>query len=295
MEIKPWAMICAVCAVLSFAAFVWLQLASIQNKSFLLLVFSSFFFLAVATILTLLIYRGSSDSQKSLAVAVCIILIVGTILVTDSLTQNPRGGGNVSTQITIQNFDLDIEGEEAYGKLQYRGSHSEVIHKPSYASSHIYLSTAGIAGESFLRLTLLSPANVNGTCYIFFILNPYESNAYALLREEVAFTENSTSQVLSIDVYPIWGDGSQVRFEGYTVEFRLRLYLTGTGPSALNFTVTPDFEVHIGETITSSTFQNNLSVALCGVFIGTNLLVSGAFAFHLLSRRQRQKDEDKEE
>lgn len=296
MEIKPWALIGAVCAVLSFAAFVWLQLASTENKDFLLLVFSSFFFLGVATILALLIYRGSSDSQKALATTVCIILIVGTVFVTDSLTQNPRGGGGASTQVTMENFDLDIVGEEANGKLRYRGSHTEVIHKPSYASSRIYLSTADIPVEANLGLTLLSPANVNGTCYIFFILDPYESNPYALLKEEVAFTEHSTSQAVSVDVFPIWGDGSHVRFEGYTIEFRLRLTLTGaeTGPSALNFTVTPDFEVHILEAITSSTFQNNLTIALCGVFIGTNLLVPGAFAFHLVSRKQRQKDVDKQ-
>ena len=292
VEIKPWALIGAVFAVISFAAFIWLQLASIQNKDFLLLIFSSFFFLAVATILTLLIYRGSSDSQRALATAVCIIIIVGTIFVTDSLTQNPRGGGSASTQVTMENFDLDIQGEEANGKLRYRGSHTEVIHKPSYASSQIYLNTADIPVESHVGLTLLSPANVNGTCYIFFILNPYESNPYALLKEEVAFTEHSTSQAVSVDVFPIWGDGAHVRFEGYTIEFRLRLTLTGaeTGPSALNFTVTPDFEVHILEAITSTTFQNNLTIALCGVFIGTNLLVPGAFAFHLLSRRQKRKD-----
>ena len=297
MEIKPWALIGAVYAVISLAAFIWLQLASIDNKDFSTLIFSSFFFLAVATVLALLIYRRSSNSQKALAAAVCIILIVGTIFVTDSLTRNPRGGGSVSTQVTLENFDLDIVGEEADGKLRYRGSYSEVIHDPSYASSRIYLNTADIPVESHVGLTLLSPANVNGTCYIFFILSPYESNPYALLREEVAFTENSTSQAVSAYVYPTWGGDPQVRFEGYTIEFRLRLYLTGaeTGPSTLNFSVRPDFEVHIGETTTSSNFQNNLTVALCGVFIGTNLLVPGAFALHLASRRQRQREVDKRE
>jgi cytochrome bd-type quinol oxidase subunit 1 len=292
VEIKPWALIGAIYAVISFAAFVWLQLASIDSKDFSTLIFSSFFFLAVATVLALLIYRGSSNSQKALAAAVCIILIIGTIFVTDSFTQNPRGGGDVSTQVTMENFDLDIQGEEANGKLRYRGSHTEAIHKPSYASSLIYLSTADIPVESHVGLTLMSPANVNGTCYIFFILDPYESNPYALLKEEVAFTEHSTSQAVTVDVFPIWGDDAHVRFEGYTIEFRLRLTLTGaeTGPSALNFTVTPDFEVHILEAITSTTFQNNLTIALCGVFIGTNLLVPGAFAFHLLSRRQKRKD-----
>jgi len=296
VEIKPWALIGAVYAVMSLAAFVWLQLASIQSKDSLLLVSSSFFFLAVATILALLIYRDSSDSQRALAVAVCIILIVGTIFVTDSLTRNPRGGGSASTRFTMEGFALDIEGEEVNGKLQYRGSYSEVIHNPSYASSHVRLDTEGTTGESYMRLTLKSPANVNGTCYIFFILSPYESNPYALLREEVAFTENSTSQAVSAYVYSMWGGDPQVRFEGYTIEFRLRLYLTGaeTGPSTLDFSVRPDFEVHIGETTTSSTFQNNLTVALCGVFIGTNLLVPGAFAFHLVSRKQKQKDVDKQ-
>lgn len=295
MEAKAFALTCAVLAVMSFAAFVWLQLSSIENRDFFLLVSSSFFFLGVATILALLIYRGSSDSQKALALAVCIMLIAGTIFMTDSLNQNPRGGGSASTNITMKDFALNIEGRKGSGKVQYRGDYSEVIHKPSYASSYIYLSTSW--SEHNLKLTSLTPANVNGTCLVFFILNPYARNAYALLWQEVVFTENHTSQDIDVDVHPSWGGGPQVRFEGYMIDFMLRLYLTGaeSGPSALNFTATPYLEIYIGETITSSTFQNNLSIALCGVFIGTNLLVPGSFVFHLLSRRRRQKDSGKQE
>jgi hypothetical protein len=286
----------AVLAVMSLAVFVWMQFASTENRDFLLLVFSSFFFLGVATILALSIYRGSSITQKALAVAVSIILIIGTIFVTNSLTQNPRGGGYVQTDPTMEDFVLNMQGYKVDDHLRYVGVYSKVIHKPSYATSYIILGTSG-THESFLRVTLLTPANVNGTCYIFFALKPYETNAYALLQEEAVFTENSTSRDFGVNVNPIWGGGSQVRFEGYTIEFMLQLYLTGaeTGPSVLNFTVTSQLDLYVIEYIVSSTFQSNLNVALCGFFIGTNVLVPGTFTCYLLSRRRKKEEMDKHE
>ena len=289
----------AVLAVGSLAVFVWMQFASIDNRDFLLLAFSSFFFLGVATILALGIYRGSSITQKALAVAVSVILIIGTVFVINSLNQNPRRGGNASTYLTMEDFVLNMNGYKVGDQLRYLGSYSKVIHEPSYASSHIYLDTFQGGGHaSRLGFTPLTPVNVNGTCYIIFHLKPYETNAYgAMVKQEVAFTENSTYQSVDVGVYPIWDGGYRGRFEEYTIEFMLTLDLTGaeTGPSALNITVTSNLEIDIGEGIMSSTFQNNLNVALCGSFIGTNILLPGTFTFHLLSRKRKKKEIDKQE
>jgi hypothetical protein len=129
-------------------------------------------------------------------------------------------------------------------------------------------------------------------------LKPYETFAYgALVKQEVVFTENSTYQSFDVNVYPIWDGGYQGRFEGYAIEFMLTLDLTGaeTGPSVLNFTVTSDLEIRISESFMISTFENNLSVAICGFFVGTNVLVPGAFTLHLLSRIRKKKEIDKQE
>ena len=289
----------ATSAVLSLAVFVWLQFASIDNgtgKDFLLLVFSSFFFLGIATILVLIVWGGPTIGQRALAVAVSTILIIGTIFVANSLTQNRRGGLNASTYVMVDDFVLNMD--RVGDQLNYRRTYSKVIYEPNYASSRIMLSTSRWGLQpSYLEITLLTPANVNGTCYIWFALKPYEYNTYALLREEVVFTENSTSQVFDVDVRPIWSGGDRDKFEEYNIEFMLNVDLLGaeTEPSVLNFTVTSHIRVDIQEWIVISTFQNNLCFALCGGFIGTNILLPGTFTFHLLFRKRKKKEIDKQE
>lgn len=280
----------AVFAVLSFAVFVWLQFASIDNgdnKDFLFLVFSSFFFLGIATILALIVWHRPTIGQKALAVAVSTILIIGTIFVANSLAQNRRGRSNASTYVTVDGFVLNMY--RVGDQLDYRGGvYSKVIHEPNYASSDIELRTSRPPQTSYLEITLLTPANVNGTCYIWFALKPYEYNTYALLKEEVVFKENSTSQVFDVDVYPMWSGGYRGKFEEYNIEFMLQLDLLGAEmePSVLNFTVTSHIGVDIYESIVISTFQNNLCFALCGLFIGINGSVVGSFA-HLLFLERR--------
>jgi hypothetical protein len=292
----------AVLAVVSFAIFVWMQFASIHSKDFLELVFSSFFFLGVATILATSIYRGSKITQKALGVGVSIILVIGTILVTNSLTLNPRGGGDVSTIFTMEEFDLGMQGHKVDDQWEYRAQYSEVIHKPNYAASEIRLDTY-VGQGAYLGFLLVTPANVNGTCYFSFALRPYESDYYPLLTEEAVFTD-SPYQIFEVNVERWWGRNflsaenlPEVKFEGYEIEFTFQLILTGaeTEPSVLNFTVHPELTVYIHEEITISTFQNNLSIALCGVFIGTNVLVPGTSIFHLISRRRKNKEIEKQE
>ena len=284
----------AVFAVLSLVVFVWLQFASIDNgtrKDFLLLVFSSFFFLGIATILVLIVWGGPTIGQKVLAVAVSTILIIGTIFVANSLTQNRRGGLNASTYVTVDDFVLNMD--RVGDQLDYRRTYSKVIYEPNYASSRIMLSTSRWGLQpSYLEITLLTPANVNGTCYIWFALKPYEYNTYALLREEVVFTENSTSQVFDVDVRSMWSGGDRGKFEEYNIEFMLDLDLLGaeTEPSVLNFTVTSHIRVDIQEWIVISTFQNNLCFALCGLFIGINASVLGSFAYSLFLGRRKRKE-----
>jgi hypothetical protein len=286
---------CAVLALMSLAVFVWLQFASIDTgttKDFLLLVFSSFFFLGIATILALIVWRGPTIGQKALAVAVSTILIIGTIFVANSLTRNRRGCSNASTYVTVDDFVLNMQGYKSFDQVDYRRQYSKVIHEPSYASSGIWLSTRTGTEVSYLEITLLTPANVNGTCYIWFAVKPYERNTYALLREEVVFTENSTSQVFDVDVNPILSGGYRGKFEEYNIEFMLYLDLIGaeTEPSVLNFTVTSHIGVNILESIVLSTFQNNLCFALCGLFIGIEASVVGSFAHFLFLRRRKRKE-----
>jgi hypothetical protein len=299
-RLTSWAL--AVCAVLSFAVFVWLQFASINNRDPLLMVFSSFFFLGVATILALIVWRVPAIGLRALAVAVSIILIIGTVSVANSLTLNPPGMGSASNSRTIESFHMYVEGQNGTNQIRYQGTYSDIIHKPDYAASEIELTT--VWDHHTFAIALLTPANVNGTLNISFALRPYESDYYPLFTKEVVFT-NSTEQWFNILVGPSWGgnygflkeDLSRVRFEGYEIEFTFNLDLTGapTGPPTLTFSIRSYIEVYIREVIVISTFHNNLAVALGGAFIGINLVIPAAFVFRLVSERRKNKEIGKQE
>ncbi len=291
----------AVLAVLSFAVFVWLQFASIDTgtaKDFLSMVFSSFFFLGIATFLAMIVSLGPTVGQKALAVTVSIILIIGTVFVANSLTQYRRGDSNTMMFLTMDNFVLNMQGHRFGDQLQYQGTYSKVIQEPNYSASYIYLMTP-LFNEysSSLTITLLTPANVNGTCYIGFVVNPYEYNTYPMLSHEVIFRENATSQVIDFNLRPIWSSGPRGKFEEHSIEFRVGLDLSGneTESSVLNFTVAPQMKVEIQESIVMSTFQNNLAVALCGFFIGINTAVIGSFAHSLFLRMRNKKEANKQQ
>jgi hypothetical protein len=298
-KLTSWAL--SVCAVLSFAVFVWLQFASIDNRDPLLMVFSSFSFLGVATILALIVWRGPAIGQKVLAVAVSIILIIGTLFVVNSLALNPPGMGSASNFRTIESFHVYLEGQNGTNQVRYQGTYSDIIHKPDYAASEIELTT--VWDPSF-AIALLTPAYVNGTLNISFALRPYESDYYPLFTKEVVFT-NSTEQWFDVLVGPSWGvdygflkeNLPKVRFEGYEIEFTFRLDLTGapTGPPTLTFSIRSYIEAYIHEVLVISTFQNNLAVALCGAFIGVNLVIPAAFVFGLVSERRKKKEIGKQE
>jgi len=289
-------------AIVSLAIFIWAQLASIQSKEFLELVFSSFFFLGFATISALIIYKGSTLTRKTQGVAVSIILIIGTVFVANSLTLNPPGGGHASNLRTIEDFDVNVQGQNGTNQMRYYGRYSEVIHRPDYAASEIRLDTFG---HDWFAITPLTPANVNGTLYISFALKPYESNFYPLFSKEIVFAENSTEQYFSVYVNPIWGgnygflkeDLPRVRFEGYDIEFTLQLILTGaqTEPPTLNFSIRSELGARIQEDFVISKFQNNLAVALCGVFVGINVVVPATYVFYLVSKRRKNNEIDEQE
>ena len=70
----------------------------------------------------------------------------------------------------------------------------------------------------------------------------------------------------------------KTRYDGYELEFSVRLAFKGTGtlPHTLNFTVdTTALKLRIDEYIVESSLQNNICTALLGILIGINMYIPG--------------------
>jgi hypothetical protein len=267
-------------ALLFLVAFTWLQIASVNDPYFLLLMFSSFIFLGAGTYLTLKTF--SKSSEKRLCLAVAVFFIVVTLLVATSLAQYPRGGvWKYGIPARPESFVLSIENMGGH----YYGGHSQITYSAKYPVAFVAARTPW--EESRIAISVSSPVNLQGKVYVFLIFRPYEMDAHSFFQEPIAFNESSSLAHYEVDLDLEWGNswlqwsnGSRTRFEGYELEFLVRLDLRGpeTAPSYLNFTVdTTFFRISIDDFMVDSSFQNGLCVTLSGIFVGINAYVPGAF------------------
>jgi DNA-binding HxlR family transcriptional regulator len=267
-------------AFLFLVAFTWLQIASMNDPNFLLLMFSSFVFLGAGTYLSLKTF--SRSSEKRLCFAVAVVFIVVTLFVATSLAQFPRGGiWRYGISARPESFVLNVENSGGY----YYGERSQIIYSAKYPVGFVAARTPW--PEDRLLINVSNPVNLQGKVYVFLIFKPYEMGSQAFFQEPIAFNENSSlaHYEISLDVewgnsWLQWSNGSRTRFERYELEFQVRLDLRGpeTAPRYLNFTVDTTFlRISIDDFMVDSSFQNGLCVTLSGIFVGINAYVPGAF------------------
>jgi DNA-binding transcriptional ArsR family regulator len=274
-------------ALLLLVAFVWLQLASVSNPNFLLLTFSSFVFLAAGTFLTLRTFAKSSEKQLCLTVAILFLTV--TLLVAFSLAQFPRGGfWNRQILVTPENFTLSIEN---IGGNYYEG-HSQIIYSAKYPVSRVFARTPSMT-DRVITIGVSSPVNLQGWAYIFLIFKPYAEMTYAFFQKPISFNENSSRfWHYEIDLWLEWGT-LRTRFEGYELEFLLRLDLQGSeaGPSNLNFTVdTTFFKIFVDDCVVDSSFQNSSCTTLAGIFIGLNAYIPGKYMIEYFPKKLAKEE-----
>lgn len=274
-------------ALLLLAAFVWLQGTAINNSSFLLLTFCSFFFVGAGTFLTLRAFAKSLKNERRSCVVVAIIFIVALLFIANSLAQVPRGGSWNHTNVSPENFVLSIENR---GHGRYYGGYSQIIYSTRHSVASV--SASSIDLHNYLVIKQENPISQNGTAYFFLIFKPYEVATHAIFQETIAFNESLSSAELEVYIDLQWGTvdpGSRVRFEGYDLELILRLDLNGpeTELSYLNFTVdTTEFRISVDELSVDSSLQNGLSITLSGILIAVNAYIPGKFTLPHLKKRE---------
>lgn len=276
-------------ALLLLVAFVWLQIASMNNPNFLLLMFSSFIFLSVATFLTLRTFSGSAE--KRLCLAVAIVLIVSTLLVANSLAQFPRGGNWNYIPVTPKSFVLSIENKGS-GYAYYYGGYSQIIHSAGYP---VTLVEARTHYDRVLTINVSNSVNLQGTIYLFLIFKPYNEMTYAFFQRPLTFNESSSFAYYEVDLWLEWGSSrtTRTRFEGYELEFTVRLDLQGSeaGPRYLNFTVDTTFlKIYVDDFMVDSSFQNGLSITLSGIFTGINAYIPGKYLLTSFTKSRLKKN-----
>ena len=283
---KGTARLLLILALLLLVAFVWLQLASVSNPNFLLLTFSSFIFLAGGTFLTLRVFANSSEKRPCLTVAIFFLAV--TLLVAFSLAQFPRGGvWNRGFLVTPENFTLSIDNRGGY----YYGGHSQIIYSARYPVSRVAVRVHSMT-DRVIAIGVSSPVDLQGWTYIFLIFKPYEGNAYAFFQKPIAFNESSRFWHYEIDLWREWGN-FRTRFEGYELEFLLRLDLRGSeaGPANLNFTVdTTFFKIFVDDFMVDSSFQNGSCITLAGIFIGLNAYIPGKYMIEYFPKKLAKEE-----
>jgi hypothetical protein len=274
-------------ALASIALFVFLQETAKDNRDFLLLMFSSFAFPAIGTLLTLKVFAKSSGVEKKLCLAVAAVFIVALGFVANSLVHVPRGGFYNRTEVTPSSFTLTAERSLSGGS--YSGEYSQIIHTANYPESSIWVLDEGSPFDVFL-IRSQAVVQMNATLYLFMELKPYEQSGSAIFSKSFTINESQNGEYMQPHILILWGDvdpAHRTRLDGYDLELMIRVQCTGpdVGP-APNFTVDmSNFRIIVDDYIVDSELQNGLSIALTGVFIGIIMYIPGRFLYENRSKK----------
>lgn len=265
-------------AIASIGLFVYLQEMALDSSNFLFLMFSSFIFLALGTLLITKAFTKSSDVERKLCLVVAIVFIVALASVANSLMHVPRGGFYNRTEVTPNSFTLTVERS---WNGSYSGEYSQIIHTADYPEAFIWISEDW-EPHNVILIRSQTTVRMNATIYVFMMLKPYEVAGHAIFFEPLAFNESKTTQYIQPNIQIKWGSADpahRTRLNGYDLKLTTRLY--GTGPdveSLLNFTVDmSNFRLSIDDYVVDSELQNGSSITLTGVFIGVILYIPGKF------------------
>jgi len=264
-------------SLLFLVSFIWLQIASIgkgnENTYFLFLSFFSIFVLAAGTFLNLWTFMKSFEKRLCLIIAIIFIIFTSSVVVV--FAQTPRGGTWKITYVTPESFTLTLTLSQTASGKQYYGTYSQTIYSTKHSISFIMVEP--YYRDNILIISVSSNVNIQGTIYVFLIFRPYDPNAYALFQKNITF--NETTNTVSLELFLILERGNfKTRYDGYELEFSVRLAFKGTGtlPHTLNFTVdTTALKLRIDEYIVESSLQNNICTALLGILIGINMYIPG--------------------
>ena len=254
--------------------FMWTHATSKNSPFFLGLMYSSFVFLSLVTLLLLFSnVEHASKGLRRIFYAVVATAIVVTVGVAFSIASLPPGGTSHYFYITPENIEIDLEYFwTRSGKPGYRGGWSQEILDINYpiGGAWVFYKLHGVH--------VYTDRNVYSNLTVWFSLGFWPNrrgyrSIYEL--EEGAAIHNGTESLVSFRDYTFkifWGSsepGGRDRLDkGYTVYLNLDIELEGPNYGDLKATIPLYPGVHVDDVQVSSQLQDGVAILLCGVFAG---------------------------
>jgi hypothetical protein len=281
------------------ASFVWLEEIAkgtdihylrwedlIINDFFVEIMFGAFIPLAIAT--GLLLFSRIEEAPgllKYSLYAITILCLISTIFVAHSLATVPRGGKQTSFDISPDTFAGNITPHD---NGEYRGVAYQTVFTQNYTTTWVIVTNLGTSGDLAhldVRLQTTKPVNMSGDLHFDVILyratDEYlQDQPFNLVYNYVSIDLQGTRWNGKIAVPSLdWGSYSEygrMRLEGYKIVFQLWLELRGTDPGEeVEFTADVTDSFRVSDFRVDSSLQNGVAILLCGVFIGTYILILG--------------------
>jgi len=266
-----WALIFSPLLILLF---VWLQVASKDNPSFLWLMYFSFFFVGLATLL--LLHSDVGHAPKRLRrmfyclTAITIAAIVGSAF---SIASVPAGGTHDYFYFTPNNAKIDLEyGWTSSGNPGYSGRWEQKFLEVNYpiGAAWVFYELHGV--HIYTEKNVF--ANVTFWFYLGFWPNRWDYRSIYQLEEGTA-THNGTESLVSFEdsTFAIfWGSDnpeSRSRLDrGFAVNMILDVEFEGPNYGDLEATIPLYSEVYVDYVRVSSQLQDGIAIFFCGIFAG---------------------------
>jgi len=281
------------------ASFVWLEeiakgtdLHYIRSEDLLLndffveIMFGAFIPLAIGT--GLLLFSRIEEAPRLLKYglyAITILCLTSTIFVAHSLATVPRGGHQNPTWISLDTFAGNITSHDTG---EYRGVAYQTVFTQNYTTTWVIVIPR--LGTSYdlsrdVSLQTTKPVNMSGDLHFDVILyratDEYrQDQPFNLVYNYVPIDLQGTRWDGKIAVPSLdWGSYSEyerMRLEGYKIVFQLWLELRGTDPGEeVEFTADVTDSFRVSDFRVDSSLQNGVAILLCGVFVGTYILILG--------------------
>jgi len=257
--------------------FVWAHVASKDNPSFLTLMYSSFVFLGLATLLLVLAdVEHASKRLRSIFYTVVAIAMLITIGVALSIASVPPGGTRHYFYITPENVEISLEyGWTSSGKPGYHGGRSQTILDIGYPVGEVDVWYELHGVHVYTNRSILSNLTV------WFILE-FWPNHYGPPYRSMEQSEKGTAIFNGTESYVNfrkdwfiihWASTTpekRVRLDkGYRISIYVGVELKGPNYGDLKATIPLYPGVDISDVQVSSQLQDGVAILLCGVFAGT--------------------------
>jgi hypothetical protein len=261
--------------------FVWFQAISKNNTTFLWFLYSSFIFLASATLLLISFdTKHASRGLKRLSYALTIIALLVVGGVAFSIATFPAGGTMHYFSVKPKDVEIDLTYGTYFDKTGYYGGIEQAIINPDYpvGGAFIYYDLYGL--HVFTNKSVVS--NVTLWFSFYFWPNQREGAYNEINRMETATAlHNGTESSFSFGDHTLiveWGSpnpstpGLHDRLgKGYRVTIYVAIEFEGPDYGSLKATIPFTESVYGNDVEVSSQLEDGIAVFLCGIFVAALL------------------------